>query len=85
VTRDDMDDVDTALLAQVSAAQIIPVLRTNSVGEAVAAAGRCFDAGLTMVELNATTPGWPEALKRVRADHPSGWSASARWWTRRRP
>jgi 2-dehydro-3-deoxyphosphogluconate aldolase/(4S)-4-hydroxy-2-oxoglutarate aldolase len=60
----------TAFVDQVSRARIIPVLRTHTAAEAVSAAGRCFDAGLTMVELTATTQDWPEALRQVRADHP---------------
>ena len=54
----------------VAQAGIIPVLRTSTAQEAVDAAGLCFDAGLTMVELTATTPDWPAALQQVRADHP---------------
>ena len=60
----------TAFVDQVSRARIIPVLRTQSAREAVKAAGRCFDAGLTMVELTATTYDWPLALEEVRNDHP---------------
>ncbi|MFC7597673.1 bifunctional 4-hydroxy-2-oxoglutarate aldolase/2-dehydro-3-deoxy-phosphogluconate aldolase [Terrabacter sp. GCM10028922] len=59
-----------AFVDQVSRAKIIPVLRTRTAREAVTAASRCFDAGLTMVELTATTPDWPQALRQVRADHP---------------
>lgn len=62
----------TAFVDQVSRARIIPVLRTQSAQEAVMAAGRCFDAGLTMVELTATTTDWPLALQQVRKDHPDG-------------
>lgn len=60
----------TAFVDQVSRARIIPVLRTQSAQEAVKAAGRSFDAGLTMVELTATTTDWPLALQQVRTDHP---------------
>ena len=63
-------DSVTAFVDQVSRARIIPVLRTQSAQEAVKAAGRCFDAGLAMVELTATTPDWPLALQQVRKDHP---------------
>ncbi len=54
---------------QVRRARIIPVLRTRTPGAAVAAAGRCFDGGLSVVELTTTTPGWQEALARVRQAH----------------
>jgi 2-dehydro-3-deoxyphosphogluconate aldolase/(4S)-4-hydroxy-2-oxoglutarate aldolase len=60
----------TDFVEQVSRARIIPVLRTQSAHEAVTAAGRCYDAGLTMVELTATTTDWPLALQQVRKDHP---------------
>ncbi len=63
-------DALTAFEDQVARARIIPVLRTQSAQEAVEAAGRCFDAGLTMIELTATTPDWPLALHQVRTDHP---------------
>jgi 2-dehydro-3-deoxyphosphogluconate aldolase / (4S)-4-hydroxy-2-oxoglutarate aldolase len=63
----------TAFADQASRAGIIPVLRTRTAEEAVAAANRCFDSGLTMVELTATTPGWAQALARLRADHPDRW------------
>jgi 2-dehydro-3-deoxyphosphogluconate aldolase/(4S)-4-hydroxy-2-oxoglutarate aldolase len=66
-----LDDL-TAFVDQISRARIIPVLRTQSAHEAVKAAGRCFDAGLAMVELTATTTDWAMALQQVRADHPDG-------------
>jgi 2-dehydro-3-deoxyphosphogluconate aldolase/(4S)-4-hydroxy-2-oxoglutarate aldolase len=65
----DAVDVD-AFVEEVSRARVIPVLRTQGAREAVQAAGRCFDAGLTMVELTATTTDWQHALRQVRADHP---------------
>jgi 2-dehydro-3-deoxyphosphogluconate aldolase/(4S)-4-hydroxy-2-oxoglutarate aldolase len=55
---------------RVRRARIIPVLRTRTAADAVVASNRCFDAGLTMVELTATTPDWASALRQVRADHP---------------
>ena len=60
-----------AFIDQVTQARIIPVLRTDTAREAATAASRCFDAGLALVELTATTPDWPQTLRRVRADHPS--------------
>jgi 2-dehydro-3-deoxyphosphogluconate aldolase/(4S)-4-hydroxy-2-oxoglutarate aldolase len=60
----------SAFVDQVSRARILPVLRTESAQEAIKAAGQCFDAGLTMVELTATTPDWSSALQQVRRDHP---------------
>jgi 2-dehydro-3-deoxyphosphogluconate aldolase/(4S)-4-hydroxy-2-oxoglutarate aldolase len=60
----------TDFAERVAAARMIPVLRTGSAQEAVRSTGICFDAGLTMVELTATTPDWPAALRQARADHP---------------
>lgn len=57
-------------LEQVATARVIPVVRTTDAREAVDVSDRLLAAGLTMVELTATTPGWPEALRRVRARHP---------------
>lgn len=51
-------------------ARVVPVLRTRSVDAAVAAAARCFEAGLPLVELTATTPGWIEAVTEVRSRFP---------------
>ncbi len=45
---------------------VLPVVRTASAGEAVEAALTLIDAGLTMLELTATTPDWETALVRVR-------------------
>ena len=63
-------DVTKSFADKVARARVIPVLRTSTATEAVDAAARCVDAGLTMVELTATTDGWPEALRQVRAAHP---------------
>jgi 2-dehydro-3-deoxyphosphogluconate aldolase/(4S)-4-hydroxy-2-oxoglutarate aldolase len=70
MTTEDARASVTEFLEQVTRARIIPVLRTRTADEAVSATNRCFDAGLTMVELTATTPDWASALRRVRADHP---------------
>jgi 2-dehydro-3-deoxyphosphogluconate aldolase/(4S)-4-hydroxy-2-oxoglutarate aldolase len=66
----DVLDVAEHFADMVARARVIPVLRTSTADEAVAAAARCVDAGLIMVELTATTAGWPEALREVRAAHP---------------
>jgi len=49
--------------------RVLPVVRTASAGEAVEAALTLIDAGLTMLELTATTPDWETAFVRVR----DGW------------
>lgn len=63
-------DVGQDFAATVARARVIPVLRTSTAAESVQAAARCVDAGLVMVELTATTEGWREALRQVRAAHP---------------
>lgn len=57
-------------LTRLGAARVVPVLRMDSAPAAVDAAARCLDAGLPAVELTATTPDWPVALRGVRAAHP---------------
>jgi 2-dehydro-3-deoxyphosphogluconate aldolase/(4S)-4-hydroxy-2-oxoglutarate aldolase len=70
--RDEQEavQVEERFAEKVAHARVIPVLRTSTAAEAVDAAARCVDAGLTMVELTATTAGWPTALGEVRAAHP---------------
>lgn len=46
--------------------RVLPVVRTASSGESVEAALTLIDAGLTTLELTATTPGWAAALGRIR-------------------
>ena len=50
--------------------RVLPVVRAASAGEAVEAALVVTDAGLTMVELTATTPDWAVAVGRVRDKRP---------------
>ena len=59
------------LLDQLAGQRVLPVLRTPSADEAVRAAGEVVAAGLTVVELTATTPDWPSALREVVASSPS--------------
>lgn len=47
--------------------RVLPVLRLDSGEAAVAAATALLGSGLSMVELTATTPEWPEALRQVGA------------------
>jgi 2-dehydro-3-deoxyphosphogluconate aldolase/(4S)-4-hydroxy-2-oxoglutarate aldolase len=60
----------TDLLQRLADQRVLPVLRTATVSEAVTAAVTAIDAGLSVVELTATTPGWAEALAGVRRDRP---------------
>jgi 2-dehydro-3-deoxyphosphogluconate aldolase/(4S)-4-hydroxy-2-oxoglutarate aldolase len=62
-----IDEVTAAL----GAARLLPVVRVGSADEALRIADRLADAGLTVVELTATIPGWAGtvAALRERAPH----------------
>jgi len=62
----DRDEIEGAI----GAARLLPVLRTPDAEGAVRAAATLLDAGLGVVELTATTPGWPGALREVRRAYP---------------
>jgi 2-dehydro-3-deoxyphosphogluconate aldolase/(4S)-4-hydroxy-2-oxoglutarate aldolase len=47
-------------------ARLLPVLRTSDAASAVRAAETLLDAGLGVVELTATTPGWAGAIADLR-------------------
>jgi 2-dehydro-3-deoxyphosphogluconate aldolase/(4S)-4-hydroxy-2-oxoglutarate aldolase len=55
---------------RIGAARIVPVLRLPDADGAVHAVAGCFEAGLDVVEMTATTTGWQDALRRVRTAHP---------------
>ncbi len=52
-------------------ARLLPVLRTPDAEGASRAASRLIAAGLGVIELTATTPGWADALAGLRRDHRS--------------
>lgn len=54
----------------IATARLLPVLRTPDAAGAVRAAETLLGAGLGVVELTATTPGWVEALTGLRRSHP---------------
>ncbi len=58
------------LLAALAPRPLLPVLRTGSAEEALDVARRVADAGLPVVELTGTTPGWEQALTVLRAERP---------------
>ena len=58
------------LLAALAPRPLLPVLRAGSAQEALDVARRLADAGLPVVELTGTTPGWWEALVALRAERP---------------
>jgi 2-dehydro-3-deoxyphosphogluconate aldolase/(4S)-4-hydroxy-2-oxoglutarate aldolase len=49
---------------------LLPVLRVADAARAVADTEALVGCGLPSIELTATTPGWEEALRAVRSDHP---------------
>jgi 2-dehydro-3-deoxyphosphogluconate aldolase/(4S)-4-hydroxy-2-oxoglutarate aldolase len=51
---------------------VLPVLRLPSAAEAAGAAAAMFQAGLDLVELTATTPGWETALQDAVREAPDG-------------
>jgi 2-dehydro-3-deoxyphosphogluconate aldolase/(4S)-4-hydroxy-2-oxoglutarate aldolase len=55
----------------IAAARLLPVLRTPDAAGALRAASALVEAGLGVIELTATTPGWAGALEEVRRSHPS--------------
>jgi 2-dehydro-3-deoxyphosphogluconate aldolase/(4S)-4-hydroxy-2-oxoglutarate aldolase len=55
---------------RIAAAHVVPVIRHDDGDTARAAAERFLAAGLPVIELTATTPGWASALAAVRADAP---------------
>jgi 2-dehydro-3-deoxyphosphogluconate aldolase/(4S)-4-hydroxy-2-oxoglutarate aldolase len=58
-------------LEAIGAARVLPVLRAPDVATALDQARRVLAAGLGVVELTATTPGWAHALATLREEAPS--------------
>lgn len=50
----------------IGAARLLPVIRVADADAALAVAGRLVEAGLPVVELTATIPGWAAALATLR-------------------
>lgn len=61
-----------ALLARLLEQRVLPVLRLPTAGDAAAAAGSMFAAGLRVVELTATTAGWEQAVADTQRGAPLG-------------
>jgi 2-dehydro-3-deoxyphosphogluconate aldolase / (4S)-4-hydroxy-2-oxoglutarate aldolase len=59
-----------AIEEAIAAARLLPVLRTPDAAGAVRAAETLLGAGLGVIELTATTPGWADALRGLRRTHP---------------
>ncbi|MGH8826956.1 MAG: hypothetical protein ACRDVZ_05000, partial [Jiangellaceae bacterium] len=64
---------DDRLAEFLAEAVIVPVLRTPTADEAVGMVATCVDAGLTVVELTATTSGWSDVVAEVRRRWPQVW------------
>lgn len=63
--------MDNAEIEQaIATARVLPVLRTADAAGAVRAAETLLEAGLGVVELTATTPGWAGALRDLRRARP---------------
>jgi 2-dehydro-3-deoxyphosphogluconate aldolase/(4S)-4-hydroxy-2-oxoglutarate aldolase len=65
--RDDSSLI-AGVLEGIGRQRVLPVLRLASAAQAVAAARTVLAAGLTVVELTATTVDWAAALQAVRAE-----------------
>ena len=61
-----VDDVTSVI----AGARLLPVLRVGSADEALALSDRLGDAGLPVVELTSTTPGWAAAVTTLRERAP---------------
>jgi 2-dehydro-3-deoxyphosphogluconate aldolase / (4S)-4-hydroxy-2-oxoglutarate aldolase len=59
-----------AIEQAIAAARLLPVLRTPDAAGAVRAAETLLGAGLGVIELTATTPGWADALRGLRRTYP---------------
>lgn len=58
------------IAAAVGAARLLPVVRVASADEALVISDRLGDAGLTVIELTATIPGWAGAVAALRERAP---------------
>jgi 2-dehydro-3-deoxyphosphogluconate aldolase/(4S)-4-hydroxy-2-oxoglutarate aldolase len=58
------------LVARLLAARLIGIVRLDDLQLAVAAAGAALDAGLGAVEVTFTLPAAPQAIERLRGEHP---------------
>jgi len=58
------------LAASLAEIPLLPVLRVADASRAVADAEALVGCGIQIIELTATTPGWDDALRAVRSDHP---------------
>jgi 2-dehydro-3-deoxyphosphogluconate aldolase / (4S)-4-hydroxy-2-oxoglutarate aldolase len=58
------------MVARLLAARLIGIVRLDDLELAVAAAGAALEAGLGAVEVTFTLPSAPQAIERLRGEHP---------------
>ncbi|GLY71571.1 bifunctional 4-hydroxy-2-oxoglutarate aldolase/2-dehydro-3-deoxy-phosphogluconate aldolase [Amycolatopsis taiwanensis] len=58
----DLTDRQEKTIAALAAATVVPVLRADNIGSAIALVNRLVRAGAKAVELTTTIPGWTEVL-----------------------
>ena len=59
-----------ALEERLRAARIVPVVRVGAADAACGLVDRLLAAGLDVIELTTTIPGWPAVLEAMRAERP---------------
>ena len=57
-----------ALASHLSQSGLLPVMRAGSQASLVEQVDMCLEAGLTVLELTTTTPGWDDVLVRLKTD-----------------
>jgi len=68
MTTDSVPATAQGIIASIRAERLVPVLRAGSDGELLRQLDCCIEAGLRVVELTTTSPGWIEQLRRIRRD-----------------
>ena len=62
------DSATSDLIAALRRDRLVPVIRTGSAAELRKRVSLCREAGLTVIELTTTTPGWDDVLAESAAD-----------------
>jgi 2-dehydro-3-deoxyphosphogluconate aldolase/(4S)-4-hydroxy-2-oxoglutarate aldolase len=58
------------VLEVIRVARVVPVIRRSSAAEAIELSERLLALGVLVIELTATTPGWPDALRQLQRAAP---------------
>jgi 2-dehydro-3-deoxyphosphogluconate aldolase/(4S)-4-hydroxy-2-oxoglutarate aldolase len=69
-----LDEVVTsgdAALTAIARAIVVPVVREEGASEALAVAEWLLEQGLDVIELTASTPGWEDAVRKLRSAAPA--------------